>query len=121
MNGVIARAIAKISVIDSNIISEGFVKHWLLINEKYFIENAKGAAIKKFALGRLNEFKIPIPPIEIQNKIVDILDNFQELTSELISELTKELLSRKEQYHYYRSMRYFRKFNYFNKFQNKDW
>jgi hypothetical protein len=27
MNGVIARAIAKISVIDSNIISEGFVKH----------------------------------------------------------------------------------------------
>ena len=42
--------------------------------------------------------KIPIPPLEIQQKIVDILDTFTELTAEL----TAELEARKKQYEYYR-------------------
>ena len=54
-------------------------------------------------ISKYSKFKIPLPPIEIQNKIVDILDNFREITSKLTIELTKELLSRKEQYHYYRN------------------
>jgi len=46
----------------------------------------------------LNEIIIPIPPLEIQRKIVKILDNFTELTAEL----TAELSARKKQYNYYR-------------------
>ena len=42
--------------------------------------------------------KVPVPPIEVQEEIVKILDNFTELTSELTSELT----ARKQQYEYYR-------------------
>lgn len=47
----------------------------------------------------LNRVRIPVPPLNIQNEIVRILDNFTELTAELIAELT----ARKKQYEYYRN------------------
>ena len=46
----------------------------------------------------LNEVRIPIPPIEVQRKIVQILDRF----TELISLLKSELIPRKKQFEYYR-------------------
>ena len=45
--------------------------------------------------------KIPVPPLEVQQEIVRILDHFTELTAELTTELTTELTARKEQYKYY--------------------
>ena len=55
--------------------------------------NFASVDMKKFA-----KFKFPIPPIEVQNEIVYILDNF----TELIFELTEELTARKKQYEFYR-------------------
>ena len=46
----------------------------------------------------LDKVKIPIPPLEIQEKIVQILDKF----TDYVTELTSELTSRKKQYSYYR-------------------
>lgn len=46
----------------------------------------------------LSKIKIPIPPIEIQEKIVQVLDKF----TDYVIELTSELTSRKKQYSYYR-------------------
>lgn len=46
--------------------------------------------------------KIPVPPLEVQNEIVKILDNFTELTAELAAELTAELTARQKQYAFYR-------------------
>lgn len=46
----------------------------------------------------LKSIKIPIPPLEIQEKIVQILDKF----TDYVTELTSELTSRKKQYSYYR-------------------
>lgn len=51
--------------------------------------------IKKYS-----NFKITLPPLEVQNKIIRILDNF----TELITELTAELTARKKQYEYYRRL-----------------
>ena len=45
---------------------------------------------------------IPVPPLEIQNEIVKLLDSFTELTTELTAELTAELTLRKKQYNFYR-------------------
>ena len=42
--------------------------------------------------------EIPVPPLEIQNEIVRILDNFTELEEEL----EEELVARRKQYEYYR-------------------
>ena len=49
-------------------------------------------------ISKYSKFKIPLPPIEIQEKIAEILDNFIELGSELESELE----TREKQYEYYR-------------------
>lgn len=45
---------------------------------------------------------IPLPPLEIQEEIVRILDKFTELTIEIKEELTTELILRKQQYEHYR-------------------
>ena len=45
---------------------------------------------------------IPLPPLEIQEKIVQILDQFTDYVTELTSELTSELTLRKKQYSYFR-------------------
>ncbi len=50
-------------------------------------------------ISNYSKFKIPIPPIEVQNEIVRILDNFTQLTAELTAELT----ARQRQYEYYRN------------------
>ncbi len=50
----------------------------------------------------LNKVRIPVPFIEIQREIVHILDNFTELTKNLIKNIAIEISIRKEQYKYYR-------------------
>ena len=50
----------------------------------------------------MNAFVIPIPPLEIQQKIVKILDKFTELEATLEATLEAELALRKRQYQYYR-------------------
>ena len=47
--------------------------------------------------------EIPVPPIEVQSKIVEILDNFTELEAELEIKLEAELEARRKQYEYYRN------------------
>lgn len=50
----------------------------------------------------LKEIIIPIPPIEEQNRIVEILDRFDTLTNDLTTGLPAEIEKRRQQYEYYR-------------------
>ena len=50
----------------------------------------------------LNKIKINLPPLEIQNKVVEVLDKFQDLLSETQGLLPKEIEERQKQYEYYR-------------------
>lgn len=49
------------------------------------------------SVSKLKKLKIPIPPLEIQEEIVKILDKF----TDYVTELTTELTLRQKQYHYY--------------------
>ena len=49
------------------------------------------------------DIEIPLPPIEIQKKIVECLDKFSALAAELQAELQAELHLRRKQYEYYRT------------------
>ena len=49
-------------------------------------------------IGTYSKFLVPIPPLEIQEKIVQTLDKF----TNYVTELTSELTSRKKQYSFYR-------------------
>ncbi len=50
----------------------------------------------------LKQIKIPIPPLEIQQEIVKILDQFSLLTTDLLAGIPAEIEARKKQYEYYR-------------------
>ena len=52
---------------------------------------------KRLWIATYSNFFIPLPPLEVQQEIVQILDQFTQLTAELTAELT----ARKEQYKYY--------------------
>lgn len=51
---------------------------------------------------KVKDFKIPIPTLEEQNRIVSILDRFESLTTSLQSGLPAEIAARRQQYEYYR-------------------
>ena len=50
----------------------------------------------------IGSYPIPIPPLEVQQKIVSILDRFDALTSDITQGLPAEIAARKKQYEYYR-------------------
>lgn len=80
----------------TNAINSRFIFHYLqTVN---FIPYLSGGDRAKLTKSKLVEIPIPIPPLEIQQKIVDILDTFTELTAKLTAELT----ARKKQYNFYR-------------------
>ena len=63
------------------------------------IERRKaGGTVKSVSMTEMNKIKIPIPPLKIQEKIVQILDKF----TDYVTELASELASRKKQYSFYR-------------------
>ena len=68
-----------------------YVYHWM-IKLNIINHNHTRQWISKYS-----EIQIPIPPLEIQNKIVEILDNF----SNYETELETELETRTKQYNYY--------------------
>lgn len=91
-----------------------FEKFRVEINKKYFayqleskfgIEkgNARGSTIKTITKEEFTKFKIPIPPLPIQQEIVTILNKFTQLQAELQEELQEELQARRAQYEYYRN------------------
>lgn len=51
---------------------------------------------------KVKDFKIPIPTLEEQNRIVSILDRFESLTTSLQSGLPAEISARRQQYEHYR-------------------
>ncbi len=61
------------------------------------------------------KYKFPIPPLEIQQEIVKILDQFSILTTDLLAGIPAEIKARKKQYEYYRE-----KLLTFKPLQNKE-
>ncbi|EMZ9876446.1 restriction endonuclease subunit S [Campylobacter upsaliensis] len=50
----------------------------------------------------LKTIQIPLPPLAVQNEIVELLDKFDTLTNDLTSGIPAEIEARKKQYEYYR-------------------
>ena len=66
--------------------------------KNYITKNSRKGSVPYITMPMLENFKIPIPSLNVQAEIVRILDVFTELTAEL----TAELVARKQQYEYYR-------------------
>ena len=90
-----------------NILSPMFLRYYAHILSKKCKENIKIGNFPSVDMDKFKKFLIPIPPLEVQDEIVRILDTFTALTAELTAELT----ARKNQYSWYR--------DYLLKFENK--
>ena len=78
--------------INSNLLLTKFVYYYLTISTKKYVSSGMGNP--KLMSNVMGKIKIPILPLEIQEKIVQILDK--------MTEYVTELTSRKKQYSYYR-------------------
>ena len=50
----------------------------------------------------LNKFQVAIPSLDVQSRIVNVLDNFDAICSDLKIGLPAEIEARKKQYEFYR-------------------
>lgn len=73
--------------------------YYFLLSKNAFVESCfRGSGVKHPDMRQILELKVPTLHIEIQNEIVNILDKFTQLETEL----STELLARRKQYEYYR-------------------
>ncbi|WP_019777542.1 restriction endonuclease subunit S [Streptococcus sobrinus] len=75
-----------------------YVYHFLLENQFKIYQMKTGSGIPHVYAKDVAKIKIPIPPLEIQEKIVQTLDKF----TDYVTELTSELTLRQKQYSYFR-------------------
>ena len=77
----------------------------ILADDKFFdynMKNAKGAKMPRGNKNAILEYKIPIPSLPTQRKIVEILDKFDTLVNSIAEGLPCEIELRQKQYEYYR-------------------
>ena len=67
-------------------------------------ETASKGTVPDLPHNRFYELEIPLPSIEEQKKIVNILDKFSTIINDLNEGLPAEIKLREQQYEYYREM-----------------
>ena len=88
----------------NNDVLVNYIYHCLSTSNFYnFVkDNEQGTTYPAISDNMLKEYKIPLPPIDTQKRIVDILDNFDQYCNNLQKGLPAEIEKRKKQYAYYR-------------------
>lgn len=77
--------------------------YYYLLSKRYLLKSqVRKASVPRLSREIVENLKIIYPPIEIQEKIVEILDKFQALTQDVSGLLPDEIEKREKQYEYYR-------------------
>lgn len=84
-----------LAVTENKNISLKYVYYHLLAKNELIQNYFRGSGVAHPSMPEILKIKIPIPPLEVQREIVDILDKFTQLEA--------ELEARKKQYEHYRN------------------
>jgi len=86
------------------IIDNGYLKFILMGSDfqKKLSKAANGSTVKGIKGSKLHKLTIPVPPIDVQKRIVTVLDHFDTLCSDISDGLPAEIEAREKQYEYYR-------------------
>lgn len=87
-------------VTDKGFFNSRFLYH-LLVNADLNQYKTAGAQ-PGLSVARLNEVKVPVPARTVQDRIANVLDNFDAICSDLNIGLPAEIEARQKQYEYYR-------------------
>ena len=84
--------------------NQKFIYYFLVNQQEYFQQIAKANSVKipQLKVKNTDNFQIPLPPLAVQNDIVELLDKFDTLANDLTSGIPAEIDARKKQYEYYR-------------------
>ena len=91
----------------SNTLTADFLYHVLSSSMMQYEMRKKasfGGAVQNLNADIVRELTIPIPSLDTQNKIVQVLDNFDSICSDLKIGLPAEIEARRKQYEYYRDL-----------------
>lgn len=75
-----------------------FVYYYAFVLDEWCRNNITTSSFASVDMAGFKRFRIPVPPLEVQREIVQILDEFTQLEAELEAELA----ARRKQYEYYR-------------------
>ncbi|GHQ08290.1 anti-codon nuclease masking agent (prrB) [Helicobacter pylori] len=78
--------------------------YYVLTNMQNYLYSISNRSAIPYSISSNNimQITIPIPPLEVQQEIVKILDQFLALTTDLLAGIPAEIEARKKQYEYYR-------------------
>ena len=62
----------------------------------------QSSSMQNIPMEKIRKFEIAVPPLDVQNRIVNVLDNFEKICSDLNIGLPAEIEARQKQYEYYR-------------------
>ena len=79
-----------------------YVYYYLNSIKDYLANKSYGSAQDNLNLSTFSSLKIPVPSLEIQSRIVQVLDNFDMVCNDLNIGLPKEIELRQKQYEYFR-------------------
>ena len=101
---VYASFLIKISFKNNDVLNKYY---WHFTKSKHYWKQANKFVSKggqpQFNANSLSQIVIPIPPLELQEKIVAILDRFETLVNDLSKGLPAEIEAVKARYEYYRN------------------
>ena len=88
-------------LVDESIANYKYVYYWIC--REYERLRALGEGCQSNLSGKkIKDYIIPLPPLSVQSRIVEILDKFDTLTNSITEGLPLEIKLRKQQYEYYR-------------------
>ena len=83
---------------DLKLVDNRYLYHFLKMKQSYLMDFQHGAGIPALKSDKITKMVLPLPPLEIQQEIVALLDKF----TDYVTELTAELTDRQKQYSFYR-------------------
>ena len=87
----------------SNLLVTKFIYYYMFIVDDFCKKNTNVSGFASVDMDKLKRMPFPIPPLELQEKIVAILDRFETLVNDLTNGLPAEIAAVKDQYEYYRN------------------
>lgn len=87
--------------VDERIVNYKYLYYWL-VNQNRQILSLKQGARGDINMSMIKSLKIPVPSLEIQSRIVQVLDNFDTVCNDLNIGLPREIELRQKQYEYFR-------------------
>lgn len=91
--------------INSPAVLPRFYFHYMRANFLPYIQKTMfQGSVASIRRPMLNNFPVPVPPLDVQQRIVNVLDNFDAICSDLNIGLPAEISARQKQYEYYRDL-----------------